>query len=124
MLTCTQVPFTGRYIHSMMHPNAYVLIEGFTSTCWLHMWCGAALVEPKAFCTSTQLPIAASLKRLASQEINYDSLTGLPSSFAKEAGEHACAGEVPLKSKDGWEIATFAGGAREACSAHRPTSAS
>ena len=31
-------------------------------------------------------------------------------SFAREAGEWALAGEVPTKSKDGFEVATFAGG--------------
>jgi len=44
------------------------------------------------------------------QEVNYAGLTGLPASFGKEAGENALAGMVPLKSKDGWEIASFAGG--------------
>ena len=31
-------------------------------------------------------------------------------SFGKEAAEYALAGTVPTKSKDGWEVATFAGG--------------
>ena len=43
-------------------------------------------------------------------EINYAALRGLPRSFGREAGEHALKSEVPLKSNDGWEIATFAGG--------------
>lgn len=41
---------------------------------------------------------------------DYKKLNGLPHSFALEAGEHALAGRVPAASKDGWAIATFAGG--------------
>ena len=42
--------------------------------------------------------------------IDYTSLRGLPKSFGFEAGEAALKGEVPEKSKDGYSIATFAGG--------------
>ena len=41
--------------------------------------------------------------------VDYAALRGRPS-FAREAGEYALAGETPAKSKDGYEIATFAGG--------------
>ena len=44
------------------------------------------------------------------REINYDSLSGRPKSFAKECGGYALQGEVPLKSADGYEVATFAAG--------------
>lgn len=45
------------------------------------------------------------------QEIDYAGLEGLPGSFAREAGERALAGEVPVQSKDGkYDVATFAGG--------------
>jgi len=44
------------------------------------------------------------------REINYEALAGLPASFGREAAEYALKGEVPVKSKDGWEVATFAGG--------------
>lgn len=40
----------------------------------------------------------------------YGSLTGLPASFAKEAAEYAVAGRTPTKSRDGFDIATFAAG--------------
>jgi peptide-methionine (S)-S-oxide reductase len=42
--------------------------------------------------------------------IDYGALRGLPRSFGQEAGEYALQGVVPEKSKDGWCIATFAGG--------------
>ena len=44
------------------------------------------------------------------KEIPYAALPGLPESFAREAGEHALAGRTPVKSKDGYAIATFAAG--------------
>ena len=44
------------------------------------------------------------------REINYNSLSGRPKSFAKECGGYALQGEVPLKSADGYEVATFAAG--------------
>jgi hypothetical protein len=45
------------------------------------------------------------------QEIDYAGLEGLPGSFAREAGERALAGEVPVHCKDGkYDVATFAGG--------------
>ena len=42
--------------------------------------------------------------------IDYAELRGLPKSFGAESGEWALKGEVPTKSKDGWCVATFAGG--------------
>eukprot|EP00908_Phaeocystis_cordata_P026188 Transcript_8657.p1 GENE.Transcript_8657~~Transcript_8657.p1 ORF type:complete len:284 (+),score=88.69 Transcript_8657:101-853(+) len=42
--------------------------------------------------------------------IDYSSLKGRPRSLGFEAGEWALNGEVPIKSTDGWEVATFAGG--------------
>ena len=42
--------------------------------------------------------------------MNYEALSGRPRSFAKEAGEFALAGEVPVKTHDGLRVATFAGG--------------
>ena len=42
--------------------------------------------------------------------IDYSQLRGLPKSLGFEAGEYALKGEVPEKSKDGWTVATFAGG--------------
>jgi len=50
----------------------------------------------------------SNLKRL--QEVDYASLEGLPKSFGLEAGEWALKGEVPVRSKDGLDVATFAGG--------------
>ena len=41
---------------------------------------------------------------------DYGQLRGLPDSFAKEAGERALQGKVEARSKDGWSVATFAGG--------------
>ena len=53
------------------------------------------------------------LSRVSAQErdpaVEYDALPARPS-FAREAGEFALAGTVPTKTKDGYAIATFAGG--------------
>jgi len=44
-------------------------------------------------------------------KMDYAALEGLPSSYAKEAGERVLAGEIAALSKDGrYEVATFAGG--------------
>jgi len=44
-------------------------------------------------------------------KVDYAALEGLPSSYAKEAGERALTGEVSARSMDDcYEIATFAGG--------------
>ena len=43
-------------------------------------------------------------------EIAYDELAGLPESFAREAGEYALAGVPKVRSRDGYDIATIAGG--------------
>ena len=51
--------------------------------------------------------VAAARQR---QEIDYAKLTGLPKSFAHEAAENALAGKTQIKSKDGYDIATFAAG--------------
>lgn len=40
----------------------------------------------------------------------YGALRGLPRSFGNEAGQYAVQGKVPTLSKDGYAIATFAGG--------------
>lgn len=42
--------------------------------------------------------------------IDYSALKGRPRSLGYEAGEWALKGEVPVKSTEGWEVATFAGG--------------
>lgn len=42
--------------------------------------------------------------------INYDTLAGMPASFGKEASEYAMQKQIPATSKDGYSIATFAGG--------------
>ena len=44
------------------------------------------------------------------REVNYEGLAGLPFSFAKEAASYALKGEIPKKSKDGYDVATFAAG--------------
>ena len=44
------------------------------------------------------------------EPIDYSELRGLPKSFGFEAGENALQGDVPELSKDGFRIATFAGG--------------
>ena len=44
------------------------------------------------------------------EPIDYAALRGLPKSFGFEAGENAVKGLVPSKSKDGYCIATMAGG--------------
>merc|ERR1719217_2023339 len=46
----------------------------------------------------------------ARKKIDYESLTGLPESWAVEAAKHALAGNTPIKSDGGYDIATFAGG--------------
>lgn len=63
-----------------------------------------------------RLPLAlAGVRAFASgaREIDYSLLgdrTRYLKSWAREAGILALKGEVPSKSKDGWEVATFAGG--------------
>ena len=41
---------------------------------------------------------------------DYSTLKGRPRSLGFEAGGWALKGEVPVKSEDGYEVATFAGG--------------
>eukprot|EP00966_Prymnesium_polylepis_P271486 6272420-Prymnesium_polylepis.1 len=60
---------------------------------------GAALVHRRSR-TDARPPMA----------VDYGTLGTLPRSFGREAGEWVLAGEVPQQSRDGWEVATFAGG--------------
>ena len=53
---------------------------------------------------------AGALWTTRSKEIPYADLPGLPQSFALEAGKNALAGTTPVKSADGYAIATFAAG--------------
>ncbi|KAH8056385.1 peptide-methionine (S)-S-oxide reductase [Aureococcus anophagefferens] len=53
---------------------------------------------------------AGALWTTRSKEIPYAELPGLPQSFALEAGKNALAGTTPVKSADGYAIATFAAG--------------
>ena len=46
----------------------------------------------------------------AKKEVQYAALGAMPRSFGREAGEWALDGEVPERSKDGHDVATFAGG--------------
>jgi len=56
------------------------------------------------------LPLLLASAATARASIDYDALAGLPQSFAREAGEYARAGATPEKSRDGFDIATFAAG--------------
>ena len=47
---------------------------------------------------------------LEDSRIDYSTLKGRPRSLGFEAGGWAMKGEVPVKSEDGYEVATFAGG--------------
>ena len=47
---------------------------------------------------------------LEDSRIDYSALKGRPRSLGFEAGGWAMKGEVPVKSEDGYEVATFAGG--------------
>ena len=47
---------------------------------------------------------------LEDSRIDYSTLKGRPRSLGFEAGSWAMKGEVPVKSEDGYEVATFAGG--------------
>ena len=47
---------------------------------------------------------------LEESRIDYSTLKGRPRSLGFEAGSWAMKGEVPVKSEDGYEVATFAGG--------------
>ena len=47
---------------------------------------------------------------LEDSRIHYSTLKGRPRSLGFEAGGWAMKGEVPVKSEDGYEVATFAGG--------------
>lgn len=47
---------------------------------------------------------------LEDSRIDYSTLKGRPRSLGFEAGGWALKGEVPVKSEDGYEVATFAGG--------------
>ena len=53
---------------------------------------------------------ASLMSRARGKKIDYESLTGLPESWAAEAAKHALAGNTPAKSDGGYDIATFAGG--------------
>ena len=53
---------------------------------------------------------ASLMSRARGKKIDYESLTGLPESWAAEAAKHALAGNTPTRSDGGYDIATFAGG--------------
>ena len=50
------------------------------------------------------------MSRARGKTIDYESLKGLPESWAAEAAKHALAGNTPTRSDGGYDIATFAGG--------------